>query len=86
MRLCLSCFYLNGPPGGKGSDNYCPGCGRSYGRICGRCRTPAPWGSRFCPACGSGELSDPANSLPLGALPRVLILLACVLAFRESGK
>ncbi|HLK59411.1 MAG TPA: zinc ribbon domain-containing protein [Chthonomonadaceae bacterium] len=82
MRLCLNCFFLNNPSADKPADKFCPGCGRSYGPTCVKCRTPAPWGSRFCPACGSPELSDPARSLPLPFLPRLVVLALAIFASR----
>jgi hypothetical protein len=41
---------------------FCMYCGRSpEGRVCRQCKTKAPNEARFCPACGSDRLTEPAE-------------------------
>src|SRR5712692_7788781 len=54
---CPRCQYEN-PPG----SNFCLGCGKRLGAMCGACGHDLPAGSRFCNKCGTPVTGAPAGS------------------------
>jgi hypothetical protein len=75
MRYCLACRNLSG------EGAYCTRCGRSFGgRLCGgKQRHLNPPDALYCGQCGSQDLSDAADSIPLGSPLKLLVLLGFTL-------
>lgn len=71
MRYCLACRNLSG------EGAYCTRCGRSFGgRLCtGKQRHLNPPDALYCGQCGSRNLAEPAESIPLGSPFKLLLLL-----------
>lgn len=74
MRYCLACRELSG------EGAYCTRCGRSFGgRLCGgKQRHLNPPDALYCGQCGSPNLTEAADSIPLGSPLRLLVLLGLV--------
>jgi hypothetical protein len=82
MRYCLTCRYFSG------DGPICTHCGRSFGgRLCNhKKRHLSPPDAQFCGQCGSTNLTDATNYIPLGCSLHALafIIVASVLWFGAS--